>query len=200
MIILDFGSGNTCKNDKKYIKKMIDELAKVDKERKCIIKWQLFDSCSKNEPLSLLCFEYAYKYAKKLGFKTTASVFDVGRLRFLLTYDIPFVKIPNRRDLYYLIDHIPRSMEAVVSSDCYAYLEKYEGLTKMFCISEYPASKSQYTDNPPTYCWSISDHTIGVDLYNTSLNYWEKHYKLKDSTGLDAGEFASTPEELKEIL
>jgi hypothetical protein len=48
---------------------------------------------------------------------------------------------------------------------------------------------------------AISDHTTSWDLfnkYNPEIIEW--HYKLSDSIGLDAGDFARTPEQLKEVL
>ena len=42
MIILDFGSGETCNNDVGTAYRMIDELEKVDTRRhNVVIKWQL---------------------------------------------------------------------------------------------------------------------------------------------------------------
>ena len=51
------------------------------------------------------------------------------------------------------------------------------------------------------YHGPISDHTTDFQLYNKyKPKIYECHYKLEDSTGLDAGEFARTPEQLAEIL
>ncbi len=48
---------------------------------------------------------------------------------------------------------------------------------------------------------NISDHTIGFDLFNmVKPKIWEKHLIMKGDKGLDAGPFAVTPEDLKEIL
>jgi len=64
-------------------------------------------------------------------------------------------------------------------------------------VSKYPSSIDDYSDNAPF----ISDHTIGLELWHRNKPLiWEKHYKLPDSTGLDAGPFAITPDELKEVL
>ena len=96
MIILDFGSGATSKNDVTTVKRMIDELAAVDTGKHTIvIKWQLFTDCPPNEPLEYRVFDYAYQYAKYLGYKTTASVFDMESLCYLLSYDIPFGAEPD---------------------------------------------------------------------------------------------------------
>ena len=199
-IILDFGSGNTCRNDKTIVKRMIDELAKVDKKRQCIIKWQLFKNTGDNIPLERDVFLYAYDYARKLGFKTTASIFDEESLCFLLYRDIPFIKIANNRSTYHLVDKIPRTMPVYISYDNEAYLpkclgDKDEGL---YCISKYPANIEDYKEGFPAF---ISDHTVGTYFFRLwGTKIIEKHYKLKDSTGLDAGPWAITPSELKEVL
>lgn len=122
MLILDFGSGDTCKNDKNQIKEMIDQLSIYDEERKAVIKWQLFKNLSHVQSLDNESFEYAYKYAKDLGFKTTASIFDKESLEFLLKYDVPFIKIACQTNLYdfrkatyAFIKDIPINIPLVVS-------------------------------------------------------------------------------------
>ena len=56
MIIVDMGSALTCKNNLSYAKRMVDELAKVDAKRKCVIKWQLFLNSPPAEPLDRKLF------------------------------------------------------------------------------------------------------------------------------------------------
>ena len=212
-IILDFGSGNTCKNDITYIKRMIDELAKVDTgKHEVIIKWQLFIKAGDNIPLDPYKFDLAYRYAKEYGYKTTSSVFDLNSLKHLLEYDIPFVKIVNNRRLDWLIGEVPRKVPVYVSaSGTQTIRDKSEwfGLSVynghiMKCISKYPADIREYEIKYHEWLnfnGPISDHTIGLELFKKyEPDIWEKHYKLPDSTGLDAGPFAITPEELKEIL
>ena len=73
----------------------------------------------------------------------------------------------------------------------------------MCCVSEYPASKEDYIEIFPESFLElgISDHTIDWELFETyKPAIYECHYKLPDSTGLDAGPFARTPQQLKEIL
>ena len=212
-IILDI-SANTTNNDNKYFKKMLDALKKVDTgKHKIIIKTQIFKKAGSNVSISKEHFDYMYNYSKKLGYKCTASVFDKESLDFLLTYDVPFIKIANNKELYWLIDEVPRKIPVYVSYDNKGYLADYEQYLPMCCISVYPAKKKQYDVayrtlstvslfSPEYYSpkW-ISDHTEGLELvkeYKPLI--WEKHYKLKDSTGLDAGSWAITPDELKEIL
>jgi hypothetical protein len=203
MFILDFGSGNTCKNSKFTIDKMIEQLAYIDQNRRSIIKWQLFLSAGSNTPLSKHSFDYAYRKAEKLGFKTTASVFDKPSLDFLLEFPIPFVKIANRIDLYKLIRLVPKEISVVCSYKDINLISLYSNVHPLCCISDYPADLFDYeeTFNPKELIKGISDHTIDWRLYKKYCpeNY-ECHYKLEDSTGLDSGEFARTPYKLKEIL
>ena len=223
MIILDMGSGNTCKNDVLYVERMIDELAAVDTgKHEIVIKWQLFTECPPNEVLWLAVFDYAYEYAKKKGYQTTASVFDLDSLQFLLKYDIPFVKIANRPDLYWLAGEVPRKIPIYCSfgkfdfieNDCALHTKVGKSIIeRLCCISAYPATIEQYESefNYPGYfvdapvlshLWrGVSDHTTDFTLYHKYKPViYECHYKLNDSTGPDAGLFARTPEQLKEIL
>ena len=218
MIILDFGSGNTCKNDLSYVKRMIDELKAVDTgKHEIVIKWQLFTKAGDNTPLRPMAFEYAYRYAAKLGYQTTASVFDVESMAYLLQYDIPFVKIANRPDLYWLAGEVPRKIPVYVST---GHMKKIKGnifdkilelhaTELLVCVSKYPATLKDYED---AFTWetyseeghalvNISDHTTDFTLYHKyKPEIYECHYKLEDSTGLDAGDFARTPEQLAEVL
>ena len=60
--------------------------------------------------------------------------------------------------------------------------------------NEYDYSYNGFTDG-------ISDHTVDFGLWNKHHpKIIEWHYKLLDSTGLDARDFARTPEQLSEIL
>ncbi len=208
-IVLDFGSGNTCKNDRDIIVQMYDALRKVDTgEHDVVVKWQLFKREGDNIPLDKWIFDFAYLYGQKLGYPVTASVFDLESLRFLLQYDVPFVKIANRRDLDWLIGEIPRRIPVYVS--CGSIQEFKELRAKeetngriFFCVSEYPARPTDYEKRFMPYLsnHAISDHTTDFALWNTyNPEIIEWHYKLPDSTGLDAGPFARTPAQLKVVL
>ena len=223
-IILDFSSGNTCQNNPSIVKRMIDELKAVDTgKHEIIIKWQLFINEGENIPLKYGVFHYAYEYAKELGYKTTASVFDLKSLHWLIfNYDIPFVKIANRRDLDWLIGEIPRKVPVYVSmsenDDYTAYYHSdissfhpVSNIEALCCVSKYPATIEDYVCHDAEghlkgfyemYLKNaISDHTVGMELFKKyQPKIWEKHYRLSDNIGLDAGEFAITPEELAEIL
>jgi sialic acid synthase SpsE len=203
-IILDFGSGNTSKNDKSYIKRMYDELKTVDTgKREIIVKWQLFENWYGNVPLSHESFDYAYDYGKSLGYKVTSSVFDKESLNFLLGFDPCFVKIANRKNLYWLIGQIPRKITVIAScNNINQVFDFEENVIPMVCVSEYPALIEKYDEIPNIACTrAISDHTTNWDLFNKyQPDILEIHYKLEDSVGLDAGDFARTPAILSEIL
>lgn len=214
MIILDFGSGETCKNSYDYVKRMIDELASVDtREERVVIKWQLFKDIDyqgrKLLELEPRVFDYAYNYALDHDYETTASVFDYGSLQFLADgYEVPFIKIANRTDMYSLIKEIHKyGIRLVVSvpdvNTFEALKAEYENIEILCCVSKYPATLQDYENVFPqrTLHDGVSDHTTDWRLWN---NYWpawyEVHYRLEDSTGPDAGPFARTPKQLKGIL
>lgn len=206
MIILDV-SANTHKNSMNYVKRMIDELVKVDsRKHEVVIKHQLFTEAGDNIPLQLSVFDYAYWYAEQQGYQTTASVFDLDSMKYLLCYDVPFVKIANRPDLYWLAGEVPRKIHLVISTDKRYDYNLYESVSMLHCISEYPATAEQYEreflDEQAKYLsMGISDHTTDFTLYHKyNPDIYECHYKLSDSTGLDAGSFSRTPAQLAEIL
>ena len=203
MIILDFGSALSCQNSKPMVKRMIDALADVDAgNNRIVIKWQLFKSAPPNVPLKHGIFSYAYKYAASKGYETTASVFDLESLTQLQKYTVPFVKLACNSKLYYLrgIATQPVIVSHPSSESIWAdYPDDY-----MCCLSEYPAQAEEYikrfTNEDLKH--GISDHTAGWWLYkNFEPEIYEKHYVLEhDESNPDAGPFACTPEELKEIL
>ena len=202
MIIIDAGSGNTCNNDNKYISKMIDELSRIDKERTCIIKWQLFFTAGNNIPLTHESFDFAFNYARLLGFQTTASVFDEESLMFLLKYKPCFIKIANKPVLY---DTVMREITVDTPVIVSWNKRRPQGINMryMCCVSKYPADLSDYENqfSADDLKAGISDHTTNWDLYNKyKPDVYEVHYKLEDSTGADSGSFARTPEQLRSLL
>jgi len=209
-IILDFGSGNTCQNKWTIAKRMIDELSAVDsKKHEVVIKWQLFEKAGNNVPLDREIFKKAHNYASELGYKTTASVFDVPSLEYLLQFNVPFIKIANNREARSLIGETPRKVLVYASygdiEDC--KLAAKENVRRLLCVSEYPASVEAYSANFDLdlyvghWGYGLSDHTETFDLFSRHKpEIIEWHFKLKDSKGLDAGKFARTPNQLKEAL
>jgi len=165
----------------------------------------LFVSAGCNQPLSQKSFKYAYNYAKKRGYETTASVFDIESLKFLLKFDVPFIKIANNSKVYSLLDSIPRNTQVLISTDDIKKVPMKKLMKDdiiMLCVSKYPATSEDYnTIANGKRIRFLSDHTVGVDLIKQHKpDIVEKHYKLEDSTGLDAGEFAITPEQIKDVF
>lgn len=219
-IILDFGSGNTHKNNWDYLKNMFDELKAVDTgKHEIIVKHQLFLEAGENISLYRGLFKTAYDYAKELGYQTTSSVFDKSSLDFLLQFDIPFVKIANNRKLDWLIGEVPRKIPVYASigatdDNLHAKLmfhnikgiaHPYDQVVPILCVSNYPSEiidyEKDFTKELLENCYGISDHTTNFGLwYRYQPQIIEMHYKLSDSTGLDAGDFARTPKQLSEIL
>jgi len=213
-IILDAGSGNTCRNDKAIVKRMIDEIRAIDTgKHEVIFKWQLFKQADDNIPLDREIFRRAYEYAAELGYRTTSSVFDKESLDFLLQFDVPFVKIANRRDLDWLKGEIPRKVPVCISHGDPEQMKNIQfrenNDTYLMCVSKYPATIEDYENvfgDSLKYASEfkfvgLSDHTTNFGLwyrYQPAIVEW--HYGLPDSTGLDAGPFMRTPEMLKEVL
>jgi sialic acid synthase SpsE len=202
-IILDMGSGNTCGNSADYARRMIDAVVSIDKKRhEVIFKWQLEkDDPPGQKKLEPSVFADAYYYAKERGYKTTASVFDIESLRTLLNFEVPFIKIACRPDLYWLGGEVPRKIPVYLSSTAKANYVIYMPVQIMICVPEYPAKLEDY---PPGFN-SYSDHAPGLQLWNRYPPYhpeiWEKHFVLERSpANPDSGTFAITPPELEEVI
>lgn len=211
MIILDFGSGMTCRNDRQTINKMIEELAKVDPDRKCVVKFQLWSKGTEPQCLQLEWdkFAWAFDVGSKYGFRVTASVFDKPSLDFLLGYDVPFIKLANRPYLRHLARYVPRGIPIVYSvesdGDYCELADSGIGETDevMLCVSQYPAPNDEYEEvrGGLDLKEGVSDHTIGLDLWRKyHPTVWEKHFKLPDQRGPDCGPWCITPSELVEVL
>ena len=200
MFILDFGSGNTCKNDLGKVENMIDSVQGKD----IIIKWQLFLEASPNIPLKREVFRHAYEYAQEKGIKTTASVFDIESLRFLQTFDIPFIKLANN-PLVFPLARLIKDTPLLVSYPSVAEMGKRKLIKPLCCVSRYPAQGIQYEKNFSPYWLSqgISDHCEGFDLWwKYQPTVYEKHLVLNknDKSNPDAGKFACTPQDLEGIV
>lgn len=208
-IILDFGSGETCKNNLQQVHRMIHELCIIDNRRfEVIIKWQLFESWGELTPLHHGIFAEAYEFARSLGYMTTASVFDSSSLRFLRTFRVPFVKIACLPALYPLAEDaqgVGYWPDSLVMS--YGNPEHFREVMKLTtqglaCVREYPASPTVYENvHSGLLHYGLSDHTTDFRLvkkYKPAL--WERHFCLDDQTGPDTGPFAVRPGELRKLM
>ncbi len=200
MIILDLGSGATCQNKWDIAREMIHAIASIDTHREeVVVKWQLFEKLEPNIPLERDIFSRAYTYAWGLGYDTTASVFDVISLDFLLRFQIPFVKLACRPELYHLADRVPEHIPVIKS------VSSVENFTPgcLCCVREYPADVKQYKKafRESNLKLGISDHTTDWFLYKKyAPEVYEVHFRMENTTGPDGGPFARTPEQLREIL
>jgi sialic acid synthase SpsE len=208
MIILDFGSGETCQNDKRIVERMIDELDAIDsRKHDVVIKWQLFTEVpAKVTPLAREVYEHAVAYGKAKGYPVTASVFDEEWCDYLVEQKPRFIKIAARPNLYSLISRIPVEQPVVVSvADSQAHRvirTRRTNIDLLCCVPEYPAGPLEYERRFGNLIfYGISDHTTDLFLYNGYRPaIWERHYCLESSTGPDAGPFAIRPAELAEVL
>jgi sialic acid synthase SpsE len=202
-IILDI-SANSHRNDESYYRKMIDAIAAADNRKHVLhIKGQLFHRAGANIPQDFALFERMANWTfENYGYKTTASVFDKISLELLLLmdipYNLPFIKIANRRDLDWLIGEIPRKIPVYKSIGS---LQEFDNkVVNLACVSKYPATIDDYLKTWATN-YAVSDHTIGLELVKLyQPKIYECHFCLEDSTGLDAGPWAKRPKELKEVL
>ena len=211
-IIIDCGAAGICKNSRELVERIVDEVADADKGRNIVyLKWQLFEkpppgSYEELMPLSHTIFDFAFQYAAKRGYSTTASFFDDWSLGFLKLYDTPWLKIACREYLYKYIPEINdrRLMVSVPSPIKMDELrEKYDAdMSFLMCVPEYPAATCAYESLfGGNLSIGISDHSPDLHLFKKWRPwYYERHFKLEDSEGLDAGPWASTAKQLKEIL
>ena len=201
-IVLDLGSGNSCRNNPQRVADTIHAVKNADNGKHTIIlKWQIFKKAGINIPLDEVCFWKAYGLAAELGYKTTASVFDRESLKFLLNFDVPFVKIANDRSLDYLIGEIPRRLPVYYSISSVNESKRPRELIYLACVSKYPANLIDYIPLMGL-CPGLSDHTVGTELVKMwRPEIFEKHFVLERSDdNPDGGPFAITPAELKEFL
>jgi sialic acid synthase SpsE len=196
-IILDIGSGSNYPQ----MKEMVDEVIKRDtKKHSVTFKTQLFTDEAPNTPLTRDEFRDIYDYVHTKGYELASSVFDLESLGFLLEFKVPFVKLACRPGLYWLLDEVPTGQKVYVSVESAS--ERRRADCYLLCIPKYPALIIDYERKAMKGKWcGVSDHTVGLELWNRLRpDKFEKHLKLPDSTGPDAGEWAITPTELEAVL
>ncbi len=205
MVIVDMGSGETCRNDWHVIAAMIYALADVDSgKQEVVIKWQLFGSLPPLIPLSHNSYQLASQIAFDCGYKTTASAFDDASIAFLLSEGVPWIKIAARPHLYHYADDNP-DVQFVVSLPTVGYANEMAAkpnVRVMYCVPEYPANPTVYeTMFGGNLHVGISDHTSDFYLYHKYKPLvYEAHFKLPESKGADSGAWARTPAQWGEIL
>lgn len=205
LVILDMGSGNSCKNDVDYAKCMIDTVAAVDSHKhNVILKWQLEDKDPPGQKrLDRAVFTLAYEYATEKNYLTTSSVFDYKSLAFLLQFpNIPFVKIACDPKLYGMALGIPARIPVFISVAGRAVLPIHCNF--LHCVPKYPATLEEYEAmfHPTMLKASVSDHSPGLELWEKyQPQIFEKHLVLeREENNPDAGPFAITPDQLREVI
>ena len=121
-----------------------------------------------------------------------------------MTFNVPFIKIACNEKYYWLMDEIPRKYSIYCSINRYWKKIDYD-VQPLCCVPKYPAEKKEYKEifNDCFLVQSISDHTVGLDLWHEyHPEIFEKHYVLHKNKpdNPDSGEFSVTPEELSLIL
>jgi len=218
-IVIEMGSGTICNNDEKIIERMIDSIKAIDTGKHNIhIKWQLFENIKGLISLKREMFETAYCYANWKGYKTSASVFSKDDLYYLQdNFEVPFIKIANRPELYGLIKYIKKEIPIIISIDAYNridYLQskyKKNKLIYLMCVSKYPQNitekyllKNEYESIfGQALSVGLSDHTGLIDLFHEYQPDWyESHYVLNHGENYDPfGDlFCLTSDDLRGIL
>lgn len=215
-IILDMGSGLTCKNDPRQVRDMIHAVYEHDnRKHELILKWQLFREFGDLAPLHPGVFGYAFDYARSLGYATTASVFDLESLLFLQKFVTPFVKIACLEDRLYLGDEWGYSgywqMPVVASygSQRHRRIIEGKGWHPLACVRKYPATVADYETafTEAQLREGISDHTdhgFGCAPFYLVHHYkpklYETHFCLDTQDGPDTGPFALRPGQLAKML
>lgn len=205
-LVLDVGSGASLP-DADTACRFVDAIKAVDSgAHEIVLKAQLFKAAPPNTPLAWPTFRTLYDYGKERGYQVTASVFDAESLMYLLTFDVPFVKIACRPSLYWLAGEVPRKVPVWVSVERDPR-DREENGEWLACVPKYPATDLDYRLEFPEDAQCVSDHTVGWDMLNDwctvkmmGPRIWEKHFILPTTKGPDVGPWAVTPEQLKEIM
>ena len=207
-LILEFGSGETNTNWAE-VKRMLDDILLYRTGNKeLIVKFQLFSNIPGLQPLDDELFFKAYGYCQDNDLECTASVFDIQALNQLLRFDPDYIKIACRPHLYNMINLIPKWVTIIAS---FSSIEEYIKVKQRFhehkiiplwCVAKYPAIARHYEDEFNTHLHeSISDHTESLELHNKyQPKVYERHICYRHGNKPDNSAYASTIEEIKELL
>jgi len=191
---------------------------------KIVIKSQNFLKAGENVPIKPHIWEFIYKLARCNEFECAASVFDIPSLRMVERKSTPFIKIANQPELRQLINWSDHTTFHVsfshidCSNFCSQQRKRGKKVIPFFCVSQYPAKYEHYLDESKNIMlcrtgthpsFSVSDHTEDERLLDAvvkkrkkSLNIdwpvlWERHLIYEGASGLDAGPWAITPNDLE---
>ena len=208
-VILDI-SANTHRNDPDEMRKLFGAIPKTDKHE-IVLKtqfWSRDNPQGDNEATTFPGLGMFIDIARKSGYEATSSVFDrLAMFNFLTFFEAPFIKIACRPELYDLAQYVPRGTPIYYSESVKAgpaplvyYEEEFDKV--LACVPEYPAKFSAYKSAIDD-CDGFSDHTVGRKVFDVCHEgcIYECHYVLeRNSTNPDAGPFAKTPEDLREMF
>lgn len=192
-LIADLGSCHLGKIENVF--KAVDRCVenKVD-----VLKFQLFgEEFAKN---GNIIFERSwwkdvYEYAVcKNKLSITASVFDMEAVRMLNDYYVPFIKLAfSQKDK---VDEVLRITKHHIMLSCdedsIEHFSKYEYVTKLYCVSQYPVPYEIDFEGLPKKFDGFSDHTRGVKQTKRAIDEGflliEKHLRLDGSSLLRPSE------------
>lgn len=191
-IIAELGSCHVGKLDR--IKEAIDICNDLNLE----LKLQLFPNEAPYVPtnihLPLQDFEKMFNYGFKKGVTVSASVFDEESFDYLYAVNPKFIKFAySKKDqLKWIKQTRDDGIEAIVSCDVMTDHSVPHGVTKLYCIPEYPVRYEVNFDELFPRFDGFSDHTLGLRQTQKAIDAGakiiEKHVRLgyKDETCPDA--------------
>ena len=150
--------------------------------------------------------------SKGIGFLLSAFYFvnfgeitiskEDNKTSFEFGYSFPIVKIAySQRHNFSLIRHFQgMGSKLIVSGDANTWWPK--DCIKLACVPEYPSCENDYHFYESDYFDGISWHGVGIDYLLEKQPRWvEVHVKMGDEKkSPDAGSFAITPAELKQLV
>lgn len=179
-------AGSTHMGKWEYCKEILDRCADL---RIDAVKFQLFpneEQFTKSgnvwmpPDLYLECVDYG----QDQGVGVAASVFGENEFEFLIKTNPPFVKIAysqkHRAD--WTTESLSHGIETIVSCDVMTDKQLPRGVTKLFCIPQYPVYFNICFDTLFPRFDGFSDHTLGFDqtleAIHAGAQIIEKHIKL----------------------
>lgn len=157
------------------------------------LKVQLFPNIpfftdSGNVHLPLKTFEKAYEFSKSIGTPFTASVFGEDELKFLMDFNLPFIKFAysQRKQFSWMEQACNKGHDIMVSTNLMELPKLHElfpdNLLGLFCIPEYPVTYEVNFERMFEYFDGFSDHTLGISHINKAriagAKIIEKHVTL----------------------
>lgn len=190
MMHIAIDPGSTHMGKKEYIQELIETSKACGASS---VKFQLFPNLSEftytgNIHMPFDLFEYAYNVGESAGIPVTASVFGEEELKFLLGFDVPYIKFAfAQRKMWRRMEMVhKKGIPVVVTTTLWDWYDF--PVTKL--ITAYHDTKTLYP-NPylmdfsglfPVRFQGYSDHSIGwsnaIRAHNAGSVWLEKHMML----------------------